>query len=220
MWMRELDDKPIVSVAEGTKVGTVHDLLLDSSCSKVVAVQVGGGGLLGGRRQAIAYSSVRGVGPDAVMVEGREAIQDVADNGPLGATFRQSELQQEVMSEGGLDLGRVKDAEFDPATGAITSLLFEPKGDWAPDKSDEYVVARDDIVSLTPKMVIVRHELIAAERSVPEAAQSRNLGNLVSRTDAAGTSADRGDGADGAGHESNGATAPGHQPADAERVGP
>ena len=214
MWMRELDDKPVVSVAEGTKVGTVHDLLLDAACSNVVAFQVGGGGLLGGHKQAIPYSAVRGIGPDAVMVEGRDALQDVTDVGPFGDSLRRGDLQQEVMTEGGLRLGRVKDGEFDPATGAVTGVLFEPKGDWTADSSDEYVVARDDIVSLTPKMVIVRHELVAPHDAATEQSRPRDLGHLVSRV----TEQERNDGANGSGHDADAAAIAEPAPADAERV--
>src|ERR1700730_2785667 len=99
MRIEELKDRPIVSIGAGTKLGSVHDLLLDDSYLQIAAVGIGGGGLFGGHKQAIAYSSIHGIGPDAVMVSGQDAIQEVGDSGPLGSTHPMDDMQQEVMSE-------------------------------------------------------------------------------------------------------------------------
>jgi len=62
---------------------------------RVFALVVGGGGLFGGKKQAVAYSAIHGIGPDAVMVrevpamlEGldikgmvRDLADDIAENG-------------------------------------------------------------------------------------------------------------------------------------------
>lgn len=80
MWMEGFKDRPVMSIAEGTKLGAVHDLLLDDSYLQVAGLVVRGGGLLGGRRQAVVYGMVRGIGPDAVMVSGRDAFRKVSDS--------------------------------------------------------------------------------------------------------------------------------------------
>jgi uncharacterized protein YrrD len=181
MWSDELKDKPVISIAEGTKVGSVHDLLLDESCTQVVALIVGGGGLLGGHKQAVMYSAVRGMGPDAVMVEGRDAVQDLSDDGPLAASLHWSDVHQEMMTEGGVHLGRVGELEFDPQSGAVTALELEPKGDWSSHDGGTIAIERADIVNLTPKMAIVRHDVI--DRAAPEQhAPSQEVGQVVRRS--------------------------------------
>jgi uncharacterized protein YrrD len=188
MWTDELKDKPVVSIAEGTKVGSVHDVYLDESCTQVVALLVSGGGLLGGHKQAVMYSAVRGMGPDAVMVEGRDSVQDVSDDGPLGAALHWSDLHQEMMTEGGVHLGRVGELEFDPQSGSVTALELDPKGDWAAKDGGTIAIERADIVNLTPKLAIVRHDVI--DRAAPEEHRpSREVGQVVRRSQSEGESA-------------------------------
>jgi sporulation protein YlmC with PRC-barrel domain len=77
------------------------------------------------------------------------------------------------MSESGVDLGRVVDIEFEPQTGALSSLCFTPHGDTATGEDELYDVARDDIVSITEKMVIVRHSVVARmDQELPSEAVS------------------------------------------------
>lgn len=161
MRIEELKDKPVVSMASGAKLGSVHDFLLDDSYRQIAAVVIGGGGLFGGHKQAVAYSDIHGIGPDAIMVSGQDAVQEVGDASPLGTAHALDPLQQQVMSESGVDLGRVVEMEFEPQTGALSSLCFTPHGDTATGEDDLYDVARDDIVSMTEKMAIVRHSVVA-----------------------------------------------------------
>jgi sporulation protein YlmC with PRC-barrel domain len=152
----ELQGKPVVSIAEGTKLGSVDEVLLDDSYLQLAALVIGGGGLFGGHRQAVAYSAVRGIGPDAVMVSGRDAVQEVVEPSSLGVTHRLGELHQEVMSESGVHLGRVEAVEFDPQTGGLTTLWFAPSGATGQEGNGQGSVSREDIVNVAEKMVVVR----------------------------------------------------------------
>jgi uncharacterized protein YrrD len=160
MRIEELKGRPVVSIAAGTKLGSVHDILLDDSYLQIAAVGIGGGGLFGGHKQAVAYSSIHGIGPDAVMVSGQDAVQEVGGDGPLGLTHPLDEMQQEVISESGVNLGRVVEMEFEPQTGAMTSLCFATHGDTVSEEGAVCDVVRGDIVSMTAKMVIVRHSVV------------------------------------------------------------
>jgi sporulation protein YlmC with PRC-barrel domain len=175
----EIKDTPVMSIAEGTKLGSVHDLLLDDSYLQIAALVIGGGGLLGGQRRAVAYSAVRGIGRDAVMVSGQEAVQGVGDDGSLGVTHRLGELQQDVMSESGVHLGRVADVEFDPATGALTALRFIPTGATPPAETDASIIDRAQIVQLTAKMVVVQHAVLEQSTGEADAGRTPALGQVV-----------------------------------------
>jgi uncharacterized protein YrrD len=175
----EIKDTPVVSITEGTKLGSVHDLLLDDSYLQIAALVIGGGGLLGGQRRAVAYSAVRGIGRDAVMVSGQDAVQEVSDAGSLGVTHRLGELHQEVMSESGVHLGRVADVEFDPQTGALTALRFARDGATTPDGMEASVISRAQIVTLTAKMAVVQHAVLEPSAGEADAGRAPTLGQVV-----------------------------------------
>ena len=177
MWMNELHDKPVMSIAEGTTLGSVRDVLLDDSYLQVAALVVGGGGLLGGHRKAVAYSAIRGIGPDAVMVGGPDTVQEVTETSTWGVSHRGEEMRQDVLTEGGVRLGRVADVAFDPLTGELTALRLLPTGAVEPASGEESVIARADIMTLTAKLVVVRHAVIAERAS--EAAPAPPAGFTV-----------------------------------------
>ena len=175
----EIKDTPVVSIAEGTKLGSVHDLLLDDSYLQIAALVIGGGGLFGGQRRAVAYGEVRGIGRDAVMVSGQDAVQAVGDDRSFGVTHRLDALQQDVMSESGVHLGRVADAEFDPSTGALTALRFVSAGATAPAGTDASVITRAQIVQLTAKMVVVQHAVLEQNLGEADSGRTPALGQVV-----------------------------------------
>jgi uncharacterized protein YrrD len=181
MRIEELKDKPVLSIASGTKLGAVHDFLLDDSYLQIAALVIGGGGLFGGHKQAVAYSSIHGIGPDAVMVRGLSTVQEVGDSGPLGKVHALDTMEQQVMSESGVDLGRVIEMEFEPQTGAMTSLCFTVHGDTASEGSGVCGINRDDIVSMTEKMVIVRQSIVELTEDAPNPAQPPDRGQVMGR---------------------------------------
>lgn len=177
MRIDEIKDKPVISIAEGEKLGEVQDLLLDASYLQLGALVIGGGGLFGGARKAVAYSTVRGIGPDAVMVTGQQAVQEVSDNGPLAAMHRVGDLTQQVLSESGVRLGRLNGVEFDPQTGAVTVMTVEPDRDAPMSATGAYAVPRDDVVSISDKLAVVRHDVVqrTAEGSAAQAPPASGL---------------------------------------------
>jgi len=185
MRMDELKDTPVVSIAEGTTLGAVHDLLLDDSYLQIAALVIGGGGLLGGQRRAVAYGAVRGIGRDAVMVSGHDAVHDVSDAGAFGVTHRLGELHQAVMSESGVHLGQVADVEFEPKTGALTALWFVPAGATALAGTDASMIARADIVNVTKKMAVVRHAVLEQSAGGVDAGRAPALGQVMDQEPAA-----------------------------------
>jgi uncharacterized protein YrrD len=149
-----------MSVASATTLGAVHDFLLDDSYLQIAGLVIGGGGLFGGHKQAVAYSAIRGIGPDAVMVNGQDAVQEVDDSSPLGKAHPLKSIRQQVMSEGGVSLGQVVEIEFEPQTGAVASVCFATQEGATAEAGDVCDVTRADIVSMTEKMVIVRQSVV------------------------------------------------------------
>jgi sporulation protein YlmC with PRC-barrel domain len=165
MRLEALKDKPVLSISEGTELGKVRDFLLAESYLQIAALVIGGGGLFGGNKRAVAFSAVRSIGPDAVMVQDGGAVQEVEEGSPFAGLPSVGGLNQEVMSEQGVRLGRVDDAEFDPQSGALTHLWFIPDGPGRGQRQDAYQVARDAILSLSAKIAVVRQGSRPVEES-------------------------------------------------------
>ena len=192
MRLEEIKDKPVISIAEGHKLGEVQDALLDASYLQVAALVVGGGGLFGGPKQAVEYNAVRGIGPDAVMVSGRDAIEEVTETSPLAAMHRAGEVEQAVMSESGVRLGKLDGVSFDPQSGAITALTLLPDSNSPLAGGDAYDIPRDHLLSITDKMAVVRHEFLEQAGGMPAAQPYPPSGVIVGphtyRDPATGTS--------------------------------
>ena len=71
----ELKNHPIVSLGDGTKVGLVADLTLDSTYAQISAL------LLAGHAgtSVIPFQAVRHIGPDAVTIDDARIVQAPAD---------------------------------------------------------------------------------------------------------------------------------------------
>ncbi len=71
--MRELEEKDVVNVRTGTKLGHISDLEVDTECGRIAAIVVSEGfaGFWQGRGEAlrIPWENVRCVGEDAILVE-------------------------------------------------------------------------------------------------------------------------------------------------------
>lgn len=160
MRLDEIKDKPVISIAEGHKLGEVQDALMDASYLQVAALTIGGGGLFGGPKHAVEYNSVRGIGPDAVMVSGRDAVQEITETSPLDAMHRVSSMDQAVMSESGVRLGKLDGVDFDPQSGAVTALTLSPDSNSPLAANQDYDLPREAVLSITDKIVVVRHEVL------------------------------------------------------------
>lgn len=71
---RDLLGLPVLTVAEGQRLGQVGALLVRREDRSVAAVGIRGGTL--GRLRYLPFSQVRSVGPDALMVEGESVLQE------------------------------------------------------------------------------------------------------------------------------------------------
>jgi len=110
-----LEGRQIISIAEGTKLGTVRDALIDPATQMVSAF------VLGGDRGEIVlpFAKIAKIGPDAIMIE---QASDTQPGTPDGLR-RLSDLQKlTVLSSEGTGLGNVGDLEFDQDSGQILAL--------------------------------------------------------------------------------------------------
>lgn len=112
---KDLQNKQLISLADGKKIGEVRDLYLDGDMQKVAAVYLGKeGGLFSKKSHALARNFVSVMGVDAWLVDG--AFQIVEPS--MSREFDQFALVgdvrgREVQTEGGTKIGVVEDALVD-----------------------------------------------------------------------------------------------------------
>jgi uncharacterized protein YrrD len=117
---RQAVGRKVVSRATAHELGVVDHLLPTVDCQSVAVVVIG----RGRKAQLVDWSTLSGFGVDAVMVVDESALRPPGDDRELRAANGKLELlSSRVLSELGNDLGRVDDVLFDPASGALESLI-------------------------------------------------------------------------------------------------
>jgi uncharacterized protein YrrD len=118
----ELVGKPIVSAANGERVGRVADLLLDRGSCRTVGLVLAGG--LMSSEHVLPYGDVQVVGKDAIVARTADGLMGPKEWRAQGLeTERSSSLRNKrVMTSSGRQLGAVNDIYLDEATGVIEAL--------------------------------------------------------------------------------------------------
>ncbi len=112
--------RPVVARDTAETVGDVQGALVDVPNKRIVAFQVGKG-----RKARLAdWSSVSGVGPDAVVVQSESALRDPA--GDREERYVKGDLPllgARVLTDRGDEAGALDDVEFDETTGVLVDLV-------------------------------------------------------------------------------------------------
>jgi sporulation protein YlmC with PRC-barrel domain len=111
---KDHQNKPIISITDGRKLGEVKDLYLDKDASKMAAVHLGKEGILRRKTLALARASVQVYGIDAWLISGSDKVVDLEDLPQSEAFLLASEFRgREIITEGGTRLGSVEDVILD-----------------------------------------------------------------------------------------------------------
>nr|WP_314142362.1 PRC-barrel domain-containing protein [uncultured Rhodococcus sp.] len=121
MLFSESVGRKVVSTSTADTVGAVGEFLVDPRSRTVAGLQI----KKCKTGDALMWSGISAFGSDAVTVESADSIVDIGTEDSL------SELQgkahrvigKRALSTAGVDLGTVNDVEFDPETGAVTSVI-------------------------------------------------------------------------------------------------
>jgi uncharacterized protein YrrD len=145
---------PVVSLADGTTLGTIDHVYFDPGRMAVVGFtfQQRGGLFGGGASGLVDISDVHAFGPDAVTVDDVSVVRsELAVEAHQGDLLDLDDLlRRPVMTAGGRRLGRVAAIQFGDASHALLGL--EVAGDRS--RTSRRVAARE-IASIGPELVIV-----------------------------------------------------------------
>ncbi len=124
MRFSEADGRKVVSTTTATTIGRVAGFAVDPSTQQVVALQLK---KTDGDADTVLWSALTAFGVDAVTVPGPEVFV-VADGETAVLLDKHHSLKgKRVLTEGGDDLGKVEDLEFDAETGSVTLLITKTK---------------------------------------------------------------------------------------------
>lgn len=111
----------VVNTATATRVARVDGFVVLPGPARVALLRLG---KVRGAGTLLAWEDVQGFGPDAVTVTDEAAMRPARDALEQRAEDKDLEiLGKRVLTEHGTDLGTVADVDFDPATGAVTTLI-------------------------------------------------------------------------------------------------
>ena len=146
-----LKDMPVMSMADGAKVGTVRDFLFDTAKLQVVALVL----TSAGGEAILPLETVRSIGDDAIMVEHATATQGPTGQAPLvGLPGLDDLLSLQVVNSAGTHLGQVRGVEIDPVGGRLVSLTVH-RGGLLGVGGTSVTVAATAIRAIGPKAVTV-----------------------------------------------------------------
>lgn len=111
----------VVNTATATRVARVEGFVVRPGPARVALLRLG---KVSGAGTLLAWDDLQGFGPDAVTVADDAALRPPRDALEQRAEDKELEVVgKRVLTERGTDLGTVTDVDFDPVTGAVTTLL-------------------------------------------------------------------------------------------------
>jgi uncharacterized protein YrrD len=150
--------KPILSLADGSRLQTVKDVILGANNDSVVGLLADEGGFLASS-MVVPIDEVSSFGRDAVVVATRDSVIPAKEAPGIASIVarHQSRLGTRVFTETGDDQGKLSDVYFDEPTGRI--LGFELSGGMFADaaKGARYVPV-EELVRVGPDVAYVHPE--------------------------------------------------------------
>lgn len=114
----------VFSLKQSKKIAAVHDLICEANGHRVSAFTVGKRGLFAEMR-VVPFEQIKSIGEDAVVVESDTAIINVSHAGKEIQTMVRDNIyiiDTSVITEDGVELGKIADVYFDPKTGMVVEV--------------------------------------------------------------------------------------------------
>jgi sporulation protein YlmC with PRC-barrel domain len=139
----------VITRDSGKKLGVINQLWVDVDQREVVVLGLRGT-LFTGEQRYMYLENVSQIG-DVVLVENDDTIREIDVQG------LSSLIENEVVTEAGEMLGKVRGFKFDPNNGEVSALVIGSFGlPWIPERFiSTYELAISEIVSTGPDRLIV-----------------------------------------------------------------
>ena len=160
---------PVISIAQGTRIGVVEDLVIDLDRRWVAALSLGGQHVAGAVR-VVPFDAIRGAGRDAVTVQDDSAVVLLSDRPDLERLYASPVrlVGLQVVTEEGSRPGRIHDVLVDELSGEIVD--YEVSGGTLRDAiGGRCYVRADTLTSLGPDLMIVSSTCLPGVERRPQA---------------------------------------------------
>jgi len=168
---KEVIGRKIVTLNGGERVDSVRDLIFDEQGNRVLALLVDEGGWFHAAK-VIAFTSVKSIGEDAVMIESADDVVTARDHGQIAAAMESKSglAGLNLLTADGKELGRIADVFFDETTGQVVG--YEATGGLFSDLSSgrTFVPA--------PESVTIGAEAAIVPPAVAQAMEEQQAGGL------------------------------------------
>lgn len=145
--------RQVVALSSARILGVVTQLWVDAEQQRVVALWLGAG-LFSRDEGLLPLTKIRQIG-DVILVDSEEALERRPAPAMLGC---ETLVGEDVTTEGGLFIGKVRDYVFSPDTGYIVSFVVDPLGLPLVPASlvSTYSIAVDELMYIQAKEIVVR----------------------------------------------------------------
>ncbi len=110
----------VMSTQSATTVAKVAGFIVDPAGPRVLALRLA---KTHGNGDTLHWEDLVGFGPDAVTVAGEDALTTARGRAAELSGKQFELLGKRVLDDRGDEVGQVQDLDFDPETGAITTVL-------------------------------------------------------------------------------------------------
>ena len=120
-----LKDMPVISMADGARIGAVQEVLFGTTPLGVNSLVLSGQG----GKATLPFSDIRSIGNDAVTIDNREAAHAFqAPGAPENLRSLRELTHLKVVNAEGTYLGDVQEVEIDQRTGQIGEFIAHRGG--------------------------------------------------------------------------------------------
>jgi len=118
----DIAGNPVMDNSTATSAGKVAAPIVDPVTQRVIGFRVKKSK---GPGDVLLWDAIAGLGPDALTVESAERVTDPPKDLKDRASRKLDLIGRAVLTEHGHALGKVRDIEFDPSNGQVTSLMLK-----------------------------------------------------------------------------------------------
>lgn len=177
MTTRLVKGTPVISLADGSTLGTIDHVYFDPERLAVVGFTFHKGGLIGGGTSGLVETmDVHAFGPDAVTITDISVVKnDLAVETRRGELLDLEDLlKRPVMTDSGTRLGHVAAIQFGDASHRLTAIDVVGAG-----SSEHCRIAAGEIQAIGGEMIIVADP--SAVKAADQAPRARALRVVTAR---------------------------------------
>lgn len=112
----------VVATDTAVTVAKVADLVVDARSRSVIGLTLS---KVQGQGTALPWGNLKAIGTDAVTVSSADAIVEPDERLATLGDKKHSMMNKRVLSTAGVEIGTLKDVDFDPSDGHLVGLILD-----------------------------------------------------------------------------------------------